>query len=117
MFSDNLEIIDNAPAKKMFLIAAGLVLVCQLVAMALVAEGQVEKAHAREASQASFQAAMASCIENSRGVDLKDCARLVPPGSTQASVGPNEGQSSGKAVSGAGVDSQSFTLVTLDNRN
>ncbi len=112
MFSDHLQIIDNAPAKKMFLFAAGLVLVCQLVAMVLVAEGQVEKAHAREASQASFQAAMASCIENSRGIELKDCTRLIPPGSAQAIAGPLPG----KAGSGAGIDSQGLAFVTFANR-
>lgn len=105
MFSDHLQIIDNAPAKKMFFIAAGLVLVCQLVAMALVADGQVEKAHVREASQASFQAAMASCVANTRGIDMKDCTRLVPPGAVQASKSES-----------AATDSQGFTLVTLANR-
>ena len=116
MFSDHLQIIDNAPAKKMFFIAAGLVFVCQLVAMALVAEGQVEKAHVREANQASFQAAMASCVANTRGVDLKDCAGLVPPSSVQATAGQSTGQSPGKSGVSSGLDSQGFTLVTLANR-
>ncbi len=115
MFSDHLQIIDNAPAKKMLFVAAGLVLVCQLVAMALVAEGQVEKAHVREASQASFQAAMASCIESSRGIDLNDCARLVPPNAVQASASQSTGLLPAKTGPGSGADSQGLAFVTLVN--
>ena len=116
MFSDHLQIIDNAPAKKMLFVAAGLVVMCQLVAMALVAEGQVEKAHVRETSQASFQAAMASCIESSRGIDLKDCARLVQPNAVQASAGQSTGLLPAKTAPGSGADSQGLALVTLVNR-
>ena len=112
MFSDHLNIIDKTPNKKLFLVAAGLVLVCQLVAMALVAGGQVEKAQLRQASQASFQTAMASCVANNRGMDLKDCARLLSPGSTQA----NADQLAGKTGTSSGMDSQGFTLVNLANR-
>ncbi len=112
MFSDHLHIIDNAPVKKLFMVAAGLIVICQLVAMALVAEGQVEKAHLREASQVSFQKAMATCIANSRGIDLKDCTRLLPPGSAQASAGllPDATDASYAA------DSKGLRPVTLANR-
>lgn len=116
MFSDHLQIIDNAPPKKMLFAAAGLLVVCQLVALALVAEGQVEKAHVRDANQASFQAAMALCIESSRGIDLKDCARLVPPNSVQASSSQSTGQLLSTTGSGLSAAPQGLTLVTLANR-
>lgn len=78
MFSDQLRKIDEAPPKILLLVAAGLVMACQLVAMALVAGEQVQKAQMRGDSQASRQMAVASCVESSRGVAVKDCFR---PGS------------------------------------
>jgi hypothetical protein len=76
MFSDHLRKIDEAPHKTLLLVAAGLVMVCQLVAMALVAGEQVQKAQMRGDSQASRQVAMATCIETSRGVAVKGCFQL-----------------------------------------
>ena len=105
MFSDHFETIDKLPAKKMFLAAAILVLVCQLIAMVLVAGGQVEKAQFRQASHASFQSAYASCIENNRGVALKDCARLVQPDAVQTATKP--------LLVSADSDAQGFELVRL----
>ena len=58
----------------MLLIAGGLVIVCQLAAMVLVAQGQVEKANAREMSQASQRIATAWCVETSRGAEIRGCA-------------------------------------------
>lgn len=116
MFSDHLQIIDNAPIKKMLLIAAGLLVVCQLVAMALVAEGQVEKAHVRDASQASFQAAMASCVASNRGMDLKDCKRLLPMAPALMNAGQSTAQLPSQPGTGSGLDSQDTSLVTFANR-
>lgn len=79
MFSDHLQKIDQAPRKTLLLVAAGLVIVCQLVAMALVAGEQVQKAQMRGDSDASRQAAVASCVEVSRGVAVKDCFSLGNP--------------------------------------
>jgi hypothetical protein len=75
MSSDFLRIIDEAPTKTLLLIAAGLVIACQLVAMVMVAGGQVEKAQLREATQASARAATVWCVESSTGAALKDCGR------------------------------------------
>jgi len=104
MFSDHLRIIDEAPSKILFFIAAGLVIASQLVAMVLVAGGQVEKAQLREANQSSARAAMAGCIESSRGAALRDCELAsktfdVEEGAYQ--VNPT---------------SQGINLVTLSNR-
>lgn len=73
MFSDHLRKIDQAPHKTLLLVAAGLVIVCQLVAMALVAGEQVQKAQMRGNNDVSRQAAVASCVEASRGVEIKGC--------------------------------------------
>lgn len=76
MFSDHLRKIDEAPHKSLLLVAAGLVIACQLVAMAWVAGEQVQKAQTRGNSQASRDVAVASCVESSRGVAVKDCFQL-----------------------------------------
>lgn len=81
MFSDHLRKIDQAPHKTLLLAASGLVIVCQLVAMALVAGEQVQKAQMRGDSDASRQAAVASCVEASRGVAVKGCFLLGSSGS------------------------------------
>ncbi len=91
MSSDPLRPVEKLPAKKMFLIAAGLVIVCQLIAMVLVARDQVQKAQHRQTSRANFQTAVAACIENSYGAALKKCASLVngepvQPGTSKISV-------------------------------
>lgn len=80
MFSDHLRKIDQAPNKTLLLVASGLVIVCQLVAMALVAGEQVQKAQMRGDSDASRQAVVASCVESSRGMAVKGCLLLGNPG-------------------------------------
>ena len=79
VFSDHLRVIDQAPAKTLLLIAAGLVIVCQLVAMVLVSSAQVEKAELREASYASARAASIGCMQISQGAALKDCNSTPAP--------------------------------------
>jgi hypothetical protein len=104
MFSDHLHKIDDAPAKTLLLVAAGLVIVCQLVAMVMVADAQVEKAQLREASQASARAATAWCVQSSHGAALRQCDR--PSTSDNVRVTDNSGNST----------LQDVTLVTLGNR-
>lgn len=48
MLSDHLKKIDRTSSRNLFLIASVLVIVCQLVAMALVAGSQVQRAELRE---------------------------------------------------------------------
>lgn len=74
MFSDHLKKTDHTTSKVLFLIAGAVLIVGQLVAMVLVAQGQVEKAEARELSQASQRTATAWCVETSRGAELRGCA-------------------------------------------
>jgi hypothetical protein len=78
MFSDHLPTTDNMTGKKLLLAAAALVVACQLTAMVLVSQGQVEKAQAREVSQANARAATAWCVESSHGIELRGCAKPVP---------------------------------------
>ena len=76
MFSDHLRKVDQASHKTLLLVACSLVIVCQLVAMALLAGEQVQKAQMRSDSDVSRQAAIASCVEVSRGVAVKNCFSL-----------------------------------------
>lgn len=73
MFSDHLPKIDQTSSKALFAVAAGLIILCQLVAMAFVVDGQVKKAHARNALHASERMAVAYCIESSTGVARNTC--------------------------------------------
>lgn len=86
MFSDHLKTIDNLSGQRLFLFAAALVIVCQLVAMALVANGQVEKALVREAGQASAREATAWCVETNTGAGLRDCDRAGFTGNSQTAL-------------------------------
>lgn len=73
MFSDHLRKVDHTSGRTLLLIAAALVIVCQLVAMALVADGQVKKAELRE-SQLNFQrVALARCFEVNTRPDRHSC--------------------------------------------
>lgn len=86
MFSDHLQPVFHFPFKGTFLVAGGLVIACQLIAMVLVVDSQVEKAQFRQTTQANFQSAVATCVENSYGAALKKCADLTS--STVATPGP-----------------------------
>ncbi len=77
MFTDYLQKIDQLSLKTLFGVAAGLVILCQLVAMALVVDGQVSKAQLRDAQYASERVAFAYCIESSNGVARNNCMRQV----------------------------------------
>lgn len=67
MISDHFQKVDVISNRTLFLLAGGLVIVCQLVAMALVSDGQVKKAQLRNLGVASQQAAFAQCLEASVG--------------------------------------------------
>jgi hypothetical protein len=73
MFSDHLPKIDEVPNRMLFLVAAGLVILCQLVAMAMVADGQVSMAQVRDALRISERTAINQCMENSLGAARHNC--------------------------------------------
>ena len=108
MFSAQLKPIDKMSAKKMLLLAAGLVLVCLLIAMAMVAGGQVQKAELRQLSQANFQSAFANCLQSRQGSALRDCARLASPSSDVQDAAPQ--------AASDGLSTPDISLVTLSNR-
>jgi hypothetical protein len=92
MFSDHLPKIDEVPSRVLFLVAAGLVILCQLVAMAMVVDGQMSMAQVRDASRVSERTAINRCMESSLGASRHSCIQQakaanapVPDGqSTQA---------------------------------
>ena len=51
MGAERLKKLDELPGGVLFGIAAALVFMCQLVAMVLVVEGQVQRAHTRQTAQ------------------------------------------------------------------
>ena len=109
MFSDHIPKIAaskfaESPVKAVLFIIAGVVIVCQLVAMVMLAGGQVEKANLRDASQASARAVTVWCLESSRGAALRDCDRSLSSFSAQA--GADQGN----------ISPQGINLVTLGNR-
>ena len=108
MFSAQLKPIDKMSANKMLLLAAGLVLVCLLIAMAMVAGGQVQKAELRQLSQANFQSAFANCLQSRQGSALRDCARLAAPSSIVQDAAPQ--------AASDGFSTPDIRLVTLSNR-
>ncbi|WP_411886350.1 hypothetical protein [Polaromonas sp. YR568] len=80
MFSDHMPKIEEMPYKKLLLIAAGLVILCQLAAMAFVAESQVAKAKERDNQRRSELTAISQCMETSAGAARSQCiqqARVV----------------------------------------
>ncbi|MEO6018110.1 MAG: hypothetical protein ABIP46_12715 [Polaromonas sp.] len=81
MFSDHLPKIEmpkiaNLSPKAWFAIAAGLVFLCQLVALGMVADGQVKKAQLREAQSGSERLAVARCIETNSAASRNSCLQL-----------------------------------------
>jgi hypothetical protein len=73
MFSDHTQQPDE-PSHKVWLgVAAGQVIVCQLVPMALVVDGQVERAHARGFQYAAERSALAQCNQSSLGTERQNC--------------------------------------------
>lgn len=92
MFSDHLKKIDETPYKTLLWVAAGLVFVCQLVAIGVVADGQVTKAKMRDFQRNAEIQAIAQCMDNASGPARQSCmqqARMVagtslPPENTAA---------------------------------
>lgn len=91
MFSDYIKKIDEIPYKALLGVAAGLVFLCQLVAMALVVDGQVQRAQVRDAHYSSAKSAIADCVAGQSGAALGNCIRQL--------------KSLGKVLAGTDADS------------
>lgn len=90
MFSDHMPKIEETPYKTLLLIAAGLVILCQLAAMAFVAESQVAKAKERDNQRKAELAAISQCMETSAGAARSQCiqqASVVATASPQPATG------------------------------
>ena len=77
MFSDHMKKVDAMPSRALFGVAAGLVFLCQLAALVLVLNGQVEKAHVREAFYSSAQMEIAGCSKTYSGAARSQCIEQV----------------------------------------
>jgi heterodisulfide reductase subunit A-like polyferredoxin len=96
MFPDRPTKIDELPSKTLFLIAAGLVILCQLIASLLVA-GHVKNVQVRDAprmaisacSPGSVQAAHQRCIDqaNAANAFVQDVQHSQPHGYVHADDG------------------------------
>lgn len=88
MFSDHLPKIDEVPSRILFMVAAGLVLLCQLAAMALVVDGQVNLAQVRNALRISERSAVIHCMESSLGATRHSCIEQANAANALALDGP-----------------------------
>jgi len=77
MFSDHLRKFDEMPYKTLLVVAAGLVILCQLTALAFVADSQVAKAKLRESQRTAQMQAIAQCMETSAGAARHNCMQQV----------------------------------------
>lgn len=75
MFSDHLQKMNPLPKVNLLIAAAVLVMVCQLAALALVADRQVKQASVRDLQRVAQQVAMADCVERSTGPTRHGCIR------------------------------------------
>ncbi len=73
MFSDHLPKIDRISGRNLFVMAGGLVIACQLVAMTLVAGEQVRKAEIRDSQLVAQRVAIAKCFEGNTRAERQDC--------------------------------------------
>jgi hypothetical protein len=89
MFSDHLLKFDEVPSRVLFLLAAGLVVLCQLVAMAMVVDGQVSMAQVRDASRVSERTAINQCMESSLGATRHSCIQQVKAANAPTQDGPS----------------------------
>lgn len=75
MFSDHMRKFSRFPQTGLLMAAGGLVVVCQLVAMAMVADRQVQRAGVRDLQRVAQQVALADCIQRSTGATRHGCIR------------------------------------------
>ncbi|MDB5928435.1 MAG: hypothetical protein JWR60_142 [Polaromonas sp.] len=67
MFSEHLKKVDPVSRLGLFGVVAGLIFVCQLVALVMVANGQVQKAQHRDVQDKAAKTAMLDCAKNYSG--------------------------------------------------
>ena len=91
MFSDQLQKMCRFPQAGLLLAASGLVVVCQLVAMAMVTGEKVQSAGVRDLQRVARQEALGDCIQRSHGPSRHGCihqSQLESDGGEQVVAGP-----------------------------
>lgn len=73
MFSDHVQKIQKFPLLSLLAVAACLVILCQLLALALVVDRQVKRAELRDLTWMAQQVAITECIERSTGPVRHGC--------------------------------------------
>ena len=73
MFSDHSKKVGEVPSRALWGVAAGVVFACQLAALIVVVDGQVEKAGRLQAQYSSVQMAVADCAANHSGAARRQC--------------------------------------------
>jgi len=86
MFSDHVAKINAIPRKTLLGVAGGFLILCQLVALAMVADEQVKKAQARETLRISERIATAHCMESSMGAARHSCLQQAKAAGLPAAV-------------------------------
>ena len=117
MFSDHLPKIDHTARHNLFVIAAALVMVCQLVAMVVVADGQVKKAEVRESQMQSQRLVVAQCLENTKGAALSSCTAPVYSDNRQdSSMSQVDDRTEGRRQSTQGSANDGLMAVSFPTR-
>lgn len=75
MFSDHLLPVSPSRTRQWLIVGAAVVMVCQLVALAWLAGGQVDKATTRVAGEVAKRERVAQCVEKSSGATRHLCNR------------------------------------------
>lgn len=119
MFSDHMPKMSRFPQTGLLIMAGGLVIVCQLVAMAMVADQQVQRAGVRDLQRVAQQVAFADCIQRSTGASRHGCIRQLQVDSSGgelllASPASEQTFSTRKvAVAGDGVADAKATMMRV----
>ena len=108
MLSQTLKKIDKVSNKTMFTVAACLVIVCQLVAMALVVNGQVERAESRDSAAGSQRLSVARCNEAGVVAMQQNCLQQAIGGLSAAERADQPNQ--GPAVTSTGTSARGKPL-------
>jgi hypothetical protein len=106
MFSDHVKKVNRFPQAGMLILAGGLVIVCQLVAMAMVADQQVQRASVRDLQRVTQQTALADCIQRSTGSTRHICIRQ-----SQLDADINSGVT--EIVGASPANDQTFTVKNI----
>ena len=115
MFSDHLRKINEIPRKTLLGVAGGFLILCQLVALAMVADEQVKKAQVREAQRTSERIAAAHCWESSMGAARHSCLQQAKTASLPAAVA-DPGQAGEAVASNFSVENGVATHQRQDFR-